>query len=121
MSIGDAEYNPFGSAPRVHKYQPLQEFALQPGANDIELEVPWASAEMIAHPTNFARKITGCQFNVYHFIHIDTLGKIVEQTGSEVLAYYRDKWARAALYWSDHPAYQDERLMMERFDMRKHK
>lgn len=121
VSVGDADYNPFGSGPKIKGYRVLKDFPVQPGENHIEVDVPWIAAEMIAHPTNFAKKLTGRQFNVYHFIHIDTLDKIVQTSGSEILTYYRDKWAHAPSLWADHPAYQDERLMLERFDIRKHK
>lgn len=121
ISIGDTTYNPFASGPKVKGYRQLQEVDCQAGENHIEVEVPWIAAEMIAHPTNFAKKLTGRQFNAYHFIHIDTLDKIVKQSGSEILTYYRDKWAHAPSLWPEHPAYQDERLMLERFDFRKHK
>lgn len=121
VALGDTAYNPFGSIPKLTGYRELQVVEVQPGENVIEVSVPWFVAEMIAHPTNFAKKITNRQFNVYHYIHIDTLTKIVEQTGSEILTYYRDKWELAPTLWPKHPAYQDERLMMERFDMLKHK
>ena len=121
VAIGDADYNPFGSVPKIKDWRPLQEFDVQAGENVIEVEVPWIAAEMIAHPTNFAKKITNRQFNVYHYIHIDTIGKILEQSSSNILRYYLDKWTEAPNIWPTHPAYQDERLMMERFDMLKHK
>lgn len=121
LSIGEADYNPFASGPKIKGYRRLQEFTVRAGENHIEVEVPWAAAEMIAHPTNFAKKLTGRQFNVYHFIHIDTIDKIVKQSGSDILTYYRDKWEHAPSLWPEHPAYQDERLMLERFDFRKHK
>ncbi|WP_159701003.1 D-glucuronyl C5-epimerase family protein [Arthrobacter sp. 18067] len=121
VAIGETTYNPFGSVPKVTGQKHLQEFDLLPGENLLEITVPWIAAEMVAHPTNFSKKLTGRQFNVYHYIHIDTLTKIVEQSGSEILRYYLDKWKHAPSLWADHPAYQDERLMLERFDMHKHK
>ncbi|ASN21337.1 D-glucuronyl C5-epimerase family protein [Arthrobacter sp. YN] len=121
VAIGETTYNPFGSVPKVTGQKHLQEFDLLPGENLLEIAVPWIAAEMVAHPTNFSKKLTGRQFNVYHFIHIDTLTKIVEQSGSEILGYYLDKWRHAPSLWAEHPAYQDERLMLERFDMHKHK
>ncbi|NQD90964.1 hypothetical protein HP499_24580 [Paenarthrobacter sp. CM16] len=121
VAIGETTYNPFGSVPKITGQKHLKEFDLLPGENLIEVPVPWIAAEMVAHPTNFSKKLTGRQFNVYHYIHIDTLTKIVEQSGSELLGYYLDKWRHAPSLWADHPAYQDERLMLERFDMHKHK
>lgn len=121
VSIGEGEYNPLGSVPRVRSYREIYDSALLEGETLVEVEVPWTEAEMIAHPTNFAKKIAGRQVNQYHFIHIDTLAKIVAQTGSEILRYYHDRWKQYPSRWSDLPAYQDDRLTLERFDVRKHK
>lgn len=121
VAIGDAEYNPLASAPRVHGYRSLRQASVRNGENTIEVTVPWTEAELIAHPTNFGKRIAGRQFNQYHWIHIDTLGKIVAETGSDILRYYRDKWEQYPKLWPDMSAYQDERLTLERFDPRRHK
>lgn len=121
VSIGEGEYNPFGSVPRVRSYRQIQESTLQKGETLIEVEILWTEAEMIAHPTNFAKKIAGRQFNQYHFIHVDTLAKIVAQTGSDILRYYHDRWEQYPSRWPDLPFYQDDRLTLERFDVREHK
>lgn len=121
VSIGDAVYNPLATIPRTGEYRLLHQAEVTEGETVLEVEVPWTEAEMIAHPTNFAKKIAGRQVNQYHFIHIDTLAKIVDETGSDILRYYHDKWKRYPSRWPDLPAYQDERLTLERFDVRKHK
>jgi hypothetical protein len=121
VAIGDAEYNPLGSVPRVRSYRELREFMVEKGESTIEVEIPWTEAEMIAHPTNFAKKIAGRQVNQYHFIHIDTLAKIVAETGSDILRYYHDRWKQYPSRWPELPVYQDDRLTLERFDVRKHK
>lgn len=120
VAMGQGKYSPLNSGPRVQGYSPLKTLALEKGLNVIEVEIPWAEAEMIAHPTNFLKKIAGKQFNQYHFIHVDTLGKIVAETGSEVLRHYQEKWAGYPTQWPHIAEYQ-ERLMLERFDPKKHK
>ncbi|MFJ4029199.1 D-glucuronyl C5-epimerase family protein [Paenarthrobacter sp. NPDC089989] len=121
VSLGDAEYNPLATVPRVRSYQVLREFAVKEGESLIELELPWTAAEMISHPTNFVKKIAGRQVNQYHFIHVDTLAKIVAQTGSDVLRYYHDRWKQYPSRWPELAPYQDDRLTLERFDVNKHK
>src|SRR5699024_3829543 len=63
----------------------------------------------------------GRQFNQYHWIHVDTLTKIVDTSDSDLLRYYRDRWQK---FPSRGPAireYQDDRITLERFDPKKHK
>ncbi|GGC89955.1 hypothetical protein GCM10011512_16140 [Tersicoccus solisilvae] len=120
VAIGDGEYNPLASSPRVRSYRPTREFAVPAGESIVEVEVPWTEAEMVAHPTNFGKKIAGRQFNQYHFIHVDTLGEILTRTDSDILRYYRDRWDQYPSRWPELPAYQDEGLMLERFNVQKH-
>ncbi|GAA2177660.1 hypothetical protein GCM10009784_29120 [Arthrobacter parietis] len=121
LAIGEGAYDPLARAPRAKTYRDLQTVEVHKGWNIIDVEIPWRDAELIAYPTNFGKKITGRQFNQYHFIHIDTLGKIVAETGSEVLRQYHQKWEQYPTQWADIAEYQDERLMLDRFDAKKHK
>lgn len=120
-SIGDGDYSPLSKNLRVDSFRGLGDFPMEAGENVIEVPVPWVDAEIVAYPTGFGKAIAGRQFNQYHWIHVDTLGKIVEETDSAILAYYRDKWARYPARWPDLPQYQDPRITLERFDPQKHK
>ncbi|GAA1145736.1 D-glucuronyl C5-epimerase family protein [Nesterenkonia lutea] len=119
--IGDNVYNPLTGflRPAVDNY--LGTFPVQEGTNVIEVSIPWTEAELIAYPTNFGKSIAGRQFNQYHWIHVDTLSKIVDETGSDLLRYYRDRWQRFPNRWGSITEYQDERITLERFDPKKHK
>lgn len=121
LEIGDGEYSPMITKLPVSFYRELGQFPVHRGANWVEVPVPWVDAELISYPTVFSKVLAGRQFNQYHWIHVDTLGKIVEETGSDVLRYYRDKWARYPSRWSGIREYQDERITLERFDAQKHK
>lgn len=121
VSIGDAEYTPLTAAPRVSAYRQLKVLVVEKGWNLVEVEIPWAEAELTGYPTNFLKTIAGRRFNQYHFIHIDTLDKIVAETNSYTLRHYLNKWADYPARWSGMAAYQDERLTLERFDAKKHK
>lgn len=121
VEIGDAVYEPLTSALPVRFHHDLGQFEVVAGVNELVIEVPWIHAEHVAYPTNFGKRIAGRQVNQYHWIHVDTLGKIVDQTGSDKLRYYRDRWAHSPDRWHEIPAYQDERITLERFDPKKHK
>ncbi|GAA2177728.1 hypothetical protein GCM10009784_29350 [Arthrobacter parietis] len=121
VAIGDGEYDPLASWPRAESYRKVQELPVNKGKNCIEVAIPWACAELVAYPTNFRKTITGRQFNQYHWIHVDTLAKIVAETGSHVLRHYHDKWSEYPSMWPKMSAYKDDRLMLERFDAKKHK
>src|SRR5699024_11930892 len=102
-------------------FRALTRVALEAGENHVSVAVPWNDAELISYPTGFGKALANRQFNQYHWIHVDTLGKIVEETGSEILAYYREKWLRYPQDWPGMPQYQDERITLARFDPPKHK
>lgn len=121
LGIGDGEYSPMTKNLPVENFRELGSFPVEAGDNSIELTVPWTDAELVAYPTGFGKALAKRQFNQYHWIHVDTLGKIVDETGSELLEYYRDKWSRYPGRWADMPEYADERITLERFDPKKHK
>src|SRR5699024_9046370 len=88
-TIGDGVYDPLANwvAPRVERE--LSEYSVISGTNLLEISVPWTEAELVAYPTNFTKAIAGRQFNQYHWIHVDTLTKIVDETDNDMLRYYR--------------------------------
>lgn len=119
--IGDNVYDPLTSLVVPEFENSLGAFPVHEGVNVIEVPIPWTEAELISYPTNFGKAIAGRQFNQYHWIHVDTLGKIIESCDSDLLRYYRDRWQRSPSRWESIPEYQDERITLERFDPKKHK
>ncbi|TLP75583.1 D-glucuronyl C5-epimerase family protein [Nesterenkonia sphaerica] len=120
-SIGDNTYDPMTSLVVPKFENDLGTFEVHQGTNFIEVPVPWVEAELIAYPTNFGKAIAGRQFNQYHWIHVDTLSKIVDETDSDLLRYYRDRWERFPKKWRAISEYQDERITLDRFDATLHK
>lgn len=118
--IVDGSYDPMRKDLKPGLERGLGTFPMQEGNNVIAVAVPWADAELVAYPTNFRKAIAGRQFNQYHWIHVDTLTKIVDETGSDLLSYYRDRWRRSPERWPSIPEYQDERIRLERFDPKVH-
>lgn len=121
LGIGDGEYSPMTKNLPVDYFRELGSFPVEAGENLIEVTVPWTDAELVSYPTGFGKALANRQFNQYHWIHVDTLGKIVDETGSDLLEYYRDKWSRYPERWAGMPQYQDQRITLERFDPKKHK
>lgn len=121
LEIGDGPFNPLISTLAPQFYRDLGRFPVSRGENCIEVPVEWVDAEIIAHPTNFGKRIAGRQFNQYHWIHVDTLGKIVSQADSDILRYYRERWSRSPEKWPEISEYQTEDISLERFDPKRHK
>lgn len=120
-SVGDNVYDPMTSLVVPEFANELGSFPVVEGENVVEVSVPWTEAEIIAYPTNFGKAIAGRQFNQYHWIHVDTLSKIVETSDSDLLRYYRDRWQKFPSQWPEIREYQDDRITLERFDPKKHK
>lgn len=120
-SIGDNVYDPMTSLLVPEFENDLGTFPVHEGTNVIEIPIPWTEAELIAYPTNFGKAIAGRQFNQYHWIHVDTLSKIVEETDNDMLRYYRDRWQRFPQQWENIAEYQNDHITLERFDPKKHK
>ncbi|VEW14732.1 D-glucuronyl C5-epimerase C-terminus [Brevibacterium casei] len=120
-SIGDSAFNPMSNKVVPESKNTLGEFRVSEGTQVIEVSVPWIKAELIAYPTNFGKAIAGRQFNQYHWIHVDTLGKIAKDSESDLLSYYRDRWEGYPEKWVEISEYQDDRITLERFDPKKHK
>ncbi|GLI30095.1 hypothetical protein BCONGLO52_09360 [Brachybacterium conglomeratum] len=121
LGIGDGEYSPMSKDLPVSSFRELATVPVEAGENRVSVAIPWNDAELVSYPTGFGKALAGRQFNQYHWIHVDTLGKIVEETGSDILAYYREKWMRYPEKWPEMPQYQDERITLERFDPKRHK
>lgn len=121
VEIGTGEYHPMRTIIEVSGKRSLVSRALDKGTHSLEIEVPWHMAELVAHPTNFGKKIADIQFNQYHFIHVDTLRKLTNISDSSLLSYYAERWADYPRRWADLSAYRDKPISLERFDPKKHK
>lgn len=120
LGIGDGAYDPLAKDLPVSYYRHLETVSLIEGMNDVVISVPWNDAELISYPTGFGKALANRQFNQYHWIHVDTLAKIVDATGSDILRYFKEKWSRYPEGWKDIPAYQDDRITLDRFDPKVH-
>jgi hypothetical protein len=77
-----------------------------PGRSRVDVPLPWDVAELVAYPTNFAKKIDGHQTNVYHVVHINRLRELAAATGVGNLREWADTWLRYLGVWRDMPVYE---------------
>ncbi len=70
--------------------------------------------ELVAHPTAFSKKIGGKFYNVYHFIHIQTLRELHAITGRKVFLDYAEKWEAYAARWPSMEPYKSSGLELRR-------
>ncbi|QNU62103.1 D-glucuronyl C5-epimerase family protein [Vreelandella titanicae] len=61
---------------------------------DKEIFHPW-----LKKPVPFGKKINDLHFNVYHFIHVNGLSKLLEFYDSERIAFWRDRWLAYTKQW----------------------
>lgn len=76
------------------------------GNSVLDVPLPWDVAELVAYPTNFAKKIDGQQTNVYHAVHINRLRELATATGVRGLAEWADTWLRYVREWPAMPVYE---------------
>lgn len=77
-----------------------------PGTVRLDAPIPWDVAELVAYPTNFAKKIDNRQTNVYHMIHINRLRELAVATGVGEHADWADTWLRYVGEWKNRPEYE---------------
>lgn len=114
VRIGKGDYDPLTSRLRATTYDTLATIELEPGETTVDVAVPWTDAELVAYPTNFGKKLDGRNHNVYHFIHIDTLAKLAEQTGDDMFAYFADRWGRYVHRWPHMEVYTQADIALHR-------
>lgn len=114
--IGEGEYDPLVSRLSPSSDTTIDTLELRAGENDISVPVPWTTAELVAYPTNFGKKLGGRNYNAYHFIHIDTLGSLAERTGDDMFGYFADRWSRYVERWPEMPVYTDAAIALDRYD-----
>lgn len=105
VEIETGEYEPLRGAAGKNRWVELQRITIGQGINEITTQIPWKSAELVAYPTNFAKKISGKNYNAYHFIHINNLRSLFAYQPDEVLQEYANKWESYVKRWPDMSVY----------------
>ncbi len=76
------------------------------GPSWLDVALPWDVADLVAYPTNFAKKIDGNQTNIYHWRHISRLYHLAKGTGIPELAEWGDTWQRYVGQWHSMSVYE---------------
>jgi hypothetical protein len=92
-------YDPLSSAPVNNKWVELTKLTAVPGAR-VSVDIPVEVIKQIAYPTNFRKKISGEQVNVYHPIHVLRLRQLANVSGIEELKIWSDRWESYICNWA---------------------
>lgn len=111
VEIGTAEYDPTVTALPTRSWKSLGTFLGRDGR--ISIPIPWEAASLVAYPTAFTKKIAGKSYNVYHFVHIQTLDELYASTQRPFLKHYADKWRGYAARWERMPLYTSNAQRIE--------
>lgn len=77
------------------------------GSSLVDVPLPWDVADLVAYPTNFAKKIDGRATNFYHMAHVNRLRELAASTGIRALAEWADVWLRYVGEWRSMPIYDN--------------
>ncbi len=90
VAVGVGDYN-LKVNDKAGQVRTIAVVRLSKGRNEVSVPIPWDKIELVAHPTAFSKKIGGKFYNVYHFIHIQTLRELHAITGRKVFLDYAEK------------------------------
>ena len=103
------DYHPRGRSKASETWRELTQLSLQPGTNNLAVALPWEDVWLAAYPTKFSRLVDG-RYNVYHYIHINSLRKLHDYTGHPVLAEFADRWEGYTRRWPEMEIYAGHEL-----------
>ena len=92
--IGVGDYDLFSGSLRPTRWISLGKFNVSKNSSKIWVTIPWREAWLVAYPTNFLKQIGGKNYNVYHYIHINSMKTLYEYTKREKFNKYYLKWFR---------------------------
>lgn len=106
VQVLEGRYDPLKSSAVDGMWRTVAEQVLDPGRRDINVPLPWEALDLVAYPTNFAKRIEGKQTNVYHVVHVRRLRELAARTGVEGLSAYADRWEDYICSWGGMPVYE---------------
>ena len=80
----------------------------------IWVTIPWREAWLVAYPTNFLKQIGGKNYNVYHYIHINSMKTLYEYTKRENFNKYYLKWLGYTKRWPEMQPYKSKKIEFHR-------
>ena len=110
MLIGVGDYDVFSDHLRPTRWISLGSFNVPKNTSEICVTIPWREAWLVAHPTNFGKQIGGRNYNVYHYIHINSMKKLYDYTKREKFNKYYLKWLGYTKRWPEMEPYKSETI-----------
>lgn len=98
-------YDPTTASPADGQWRTIATVDAPAGEARVSVAIPWEQADLVAYPTNFAKRIDGKRVNIYHVIHVQRLTQLAERTGSSGLGHWARRWSGYMSEWRYIPAY----------------
>lgn len=105
VQVHRGRYDPLTASQVDNEWVTVSRTDCPAGTVRLDAPIPWDIAELVAYPTNFAKRIDDKQTNVYHTIHINRLRELAVTTGVDEHAEWADTWLRYVGEWKNRPEY----------------
>jgi len=112
--IGVGDYDVFSGHLRPTRWISLGSFNVPKNTSEICVTIPWRWAWLVAHPTNFGKQIGGRNYNVYHYIHINSMRILYDYTKREKFNKYYLKWLGYTKRWPEMEPYKSKKIEFHR-------
>ena len=113
--IGAGDYDLFSERLRPTRWISLGKFNVSKTTPNIWVTIPWRKAWLVAYPTNFLKQIGEKNYNVYHYIHINSMKTLYDHTKREKFKQYYLKWLGYTKRWPEMEPYNSEKIELQRF------
>ena len=106
VQVQRGRYDPLSASPADREWVTVSRVECPAGSARIDIPLPWDVTDLVAYPTNFAKKVDGQHTNVYHMTHIRRLRELSIATGITELREWADTWTRYVGCWGSMPEYR---------------
>jgi len=108
--IGVGDYDLFSERLQPTRWISLGTFNVSKNTPKIWVTIPWRKAWLVAYPTNFLKQIGGKNYNVYHYIHINSMKTLYDYTKREKFNKYYLKWLGYTERWPEMEPYKSGKI-----------
>lgn len=102
--IANGDYRPDLSSMQTKRWIYLDTVKIKAGMTKSSIQFDSSHFPMLGYPTNFAKKIGGQNYNVYHWLHVNNFQQIKRHYSSDIFDYYEIKWREYVREWPKVPA-----------------
>lgn len=105
VQMQTGRYDPLTVASVDRTWVTIARLECSQGNSKLDVALPWDVADLVAYPTNFAKRIDSRNVNIYHQVHINRLRELHGLVRLPELAEWADTWSRYLSQWKDLPVY----------------